>query len=73
MPEVSGFGTTAVIRRSEALSGTAKKVHVAALTSLVSDKDRRAAHIAGVDEYITKPAGREQVQAVITRWRRAQS
>lgn len=68
MPEVSGFAVTAAIRRLEDESG-GKRAYIAALTGLVSDKDRQAAYAAGTDEYITKPAGLENVKAAIGRWR----
>lgn len=66
MPEVNGFDATSAIRRMEESSG-GKRSYIAALTGLVSDKDRHAAKSAGTDEYITKPAGLKNVRAVIER------
>jgi DNA-binding response OmpR family regulator len=43
-------------------------VYIVALTGLVSDKDRSAAVTAGVDDYVTKPAGLKNIQAVIKAW-----
>lgn len=68
MPEVSGFDATSAIRRIEDSTG-GKRTYIAALTGLVSDKDRKAAEFAGTDEYITKPTGRKNVKAVIDQWK----
>jgi signal transduction histidine kinase/CheY-like chemotaxis protein len=67
MPKVSGFDATAAIRHMED-SAAGKRTYVVALTGLVSDKDRSAAATAGVDDYVTKPAGLKNVQAVIKTW-----
>jgi CheY-like chemotaxis protein len=68
MPEVSGFDVAAAIRGLEKESG-ARSTYIAALTGLVSDKDRAAAFAAGVDEYVTKPATLKDVQSVVANWR----
>lgn len=67
MPVVSGFQATATIRYMEdAFFGM--ESYIVALTGLVSDKDRDAAQTAGVDDYVTKPAGLKDVQDVIKTW-----
>lgn len=68
MPEISGFDATATIRGMEKSSMTGKRAYIVALTGLVSDKDRAAAATVGVDDYVTKPAGLKNVQAVIKSW-----
>jgi len=68
MPDVSGFEATSAIRRMEDSKG-GKRTYIAALTGLISDKDRKAAEFAGTDEYITKPTGRKNVKAVIDKWK----
>jgi len=68
MPEVSGFDVAAAVRGLEKESG-ARSTYIAALTGLVSDKDRAAAFAAGVDEYVTKPATLKDVQSVVANWR----
>lgn len=68
MPEVSGFDVASAVRRMEEETG-ASRTYIAALTGLVSDKDREAAFTAGVDEYVTKPAKLKDLQAVIANWR----
>lgn len=69
MPEVSGFDVAAAIRSTEKSHPCRARTYIAALTGLVSDKDRRAAFEAGVDEYITKPATIKDFQSVIANWR----
>lgn len=69
MPEVSGFDVASAIRGLERSKACRPRAYVAALTGLVSDKDRRAAFDAGVDEYITKPATVKDLQSVIANWR----
>ena len=68
MPDISGFYATATIRGMEKSSMTGKRAYIVALTGLVSDKDRAAAATVGVDDYVTKPAGLRNVQAVIKSW-----
>jgi len=69
MPDVSGFDATAAIRRIEEGRGMGKRAYIAALTGLVSEKDRKAALVAGTNDYITKPAGLKNVEAVLEKWR----
>lgn len=68
MPEVSGFDVAAAVRKLE-LENNIPRTYIAALTGLVSDKDRAAAFAAGVDEYVTKPATLKDVQGVVANWR----
>jgi len=70
MPEVSGFDVAAAVRKFEHENGS-RRTYIAALTGLVSDKDRAAAFAAGVDEYVTKPATLKDVQGVVASWRAA--
>lgn len=69
MPEVSGFDVAAAIRCTERSNPCRRRTYIAALTGLVSDKDRRAAFEAGVDEYVTKPATIKDFKNVIANWR----
>jgi CheY-like chemotaxis protein len=68
MPEVSGFDATSAIRRIEKASDHGHRAYIVALTGLVSDKDRSAAYEAGVDDYVTKPAGLQKVRNIIETW-----
>lgn len=68
MPDISGFDAISAIRRTEASTTNGKRSYIVALTGLTSDKDRQAAMLAGADEYITKPAGLQNVRDVIDKW-----
>lgn len=70
MPEVSGFDVASAVREMEHETD-GPRTYIAALTGLVSDKDREAAFTAGVDEYVTKPAKLKDLQAVVSNWRTA--
>lgn len=72
MPEVSGFQVAATIRELEHLhaQNEPSRTYIVALTGLVSDKDRDAAFVAGVDEYVTKPASLADLQNVVENWRK---
>jgi CheY-like chemotaxis protein len=70
MPEVSGFDATSAIRQMEKASNYGHRAYIVALTGLVSDKDRSAAYEAGVDDYVTKPAGLQKVRNIIETWQR---
>jgi CheY-like chemotaxis protein len=70
MPEVSGFEATSAIREIEKTSDINHEAYIVALTGLVSDKDRSAAHEAGVDDYVTKPAGLQKVCSIIEAWQK---
>ena len=71
MPEVSGFEATSTIREIEKNSSRNHRAYIVALTGLVSDKDRSAAHEAGVDDYVTKPAGLQKVRNIIETWQKS--
>lgn len=72
MPEVSGFDATSAIREMERASDNGHRAYIVALTGLVSDKDRSAAYEAGVDDYVTKPAGLQKVSNIIETWQKRQ-
>ncbi|MEY2877918.1 MAG: hypothetical protein RLZZ15_298 [Verrucomicrobiota bacterium] len=57
MPRLNGFELTAEIRRQPALAG----LPVVILTSRDAEKHRAHATAAGANDYLIKPAGREQI------------
>lgn len=59
MPELNGFETAKLIRKSEAL--TDRYTPIIALTAAVQNEDREKYISAGIDDYIAKPCGREQL------------
>jgi CheY-like chemotaxis protein len=63
MPEMDGFAATEAIRKSE--QGKQKHVPVIAMTAHAMKGDRESCLAAGMDGYISKPAGREELQQAI--------
>lgn len=69
LPDVDGLTTTRRIRELERLSGT--HVPIIAMTGNVMPGDRERCLEAGMDDYLTKPATRSAIAAVIERWYRS--
>ena len=65
MPEMSGLEATKIIREREA--GTARHQWIIALTAQAMKGDREDCLAAGMDDYITKPIKREDLQAGLER------
>jgi two-component system sensor histidine kinase/response regulator len=70
MPEMDGYAATAEIRRLEAES---RRTPIIALTATPRDDCRQACLAAGMDDYLAKPASREDMGAALDRWRRPES
>jgi signal transduction histidine kinase/ActR/RegA family two-component response regulator len=64
MPETDGFEATRMIR---ALDG-ARHTPIIALTASAMRGDRERCLAAGMDDYVPKPVGPEQLEAVLRRW-----
>ncbi len=67
MPEMSGYEATARIRSPR--SGVCDpEVPIVALTAHAMGGDREACLAAGMDDYIAKPVGPAQLQAMLEKW-----
>ncbi len=64
MPHTDGFEATRVIR---AMEGT-RHTPIIALTASAMQGDRERCLAAGMDDYVSKPVGPEQLEAVLRRW-----
>lgn len=65
MPELDGFAATKQIR---SLPGAASTVPIIAMTAHAMQGDRERCLQAGMDDYLSKPLRRADVEAVIRRW-----
>jgi PAS domain S-box-containing protein len=66
MPVMDGFEATKAIRNRE--SRTGKHVPIVAMTANALARDRNACIAVGMDDYLTKPVGREDLRAILLRW-----
>ena len=69
MPVMDGFEATRTIRAGS-VPGIDPHVPVIALTAYVTDGDRKRCLDAGMDEHLTKPLRRPEVEAALTRFGR---
>jgi len=71
MPEIDGFEATRLIRTREAMNmdTSSRKVPIIALTAhaMIGDRDRCIR--AGMDDYLSKPFGADDLYRVVDRWK----
>jgi two-component system, sensor histidine kinase len=65
MPEMDGLTSTQLIR---ALPGEKRRIPIVALTADVMNNAADRATGAGVDEFLSKPVQKDQLQAALDRW-----
>jgi CheY-like chemotaxis protein len=65
MPGVDGYEATAEIRRRQR-SQPPTPILAMAANAMQGDRDR--CFQAGMDDYLSKPAGREALERVLSRW-----
>jgi CheY-like chemotaxis protein len=68
MPEMNGFEATAVIRDPES-NVLNHKVPIIAMTANAMKGDREICVAAGMDDYISKPVKKEELAALLEKWR----
>ncbi len=65
MPQMDGYEATAEIRRRQ---GAHRHTPIIAMTAGAMRGDEDRARAAGMDDYVVKPATRDQLSAVVDRW-----
>lgn len=65
MPEMDGFSATRLIRASETTSS--QRIPIVAMTAGTLTGDRECCFAAGMDDYLTKPVRKSDLQAVLQR------
>ncbi|MDQ6734910.1 MAG: ATP-binding protein, partial [Nitrospirota bacterium] len=66
MPEMDGYETTAIIRKSDSLNR--KDIPIVAMTANATKSDEERCRQAGMDDYMTKPMSMDRFEAVLTKW-----
>lgn len=66
MPEMDGYAATRAIRARE----EDRRVPIVALTANAAEGSRENCLAAGMDDFVTKPAGRERFEEILARWGR---
>ncbi len=72
MPVLDGFSAVTMIRNSEASHGgwarSGGRLPVIALTANAISGDRELCLAAGMDDYLTKPIDRKNLESILSRW-----
>jgi CheY-like chemotaxis protein/nitrogen-specific signal transduction histidine kinase/HPt (histidine-containing phosphotransfer) domain-containing protein len=67
MPELDGYSATGEIREFEKLTG-GDHLPIVALTAHAMSGDRERCISVGMDDYLSKPLGQDQLGAVLEKW-----
>ena len=67
MPELDGFEATIAIRKIEE-AGNRRRIPIVALTANAMAQDRQDCLDAGMDDHLSKPLSRKQLQDMLDRW-----
>ncbi|HEY6806771.1 MAG TPA: response regulator [Pyrinomonadaceae bacterium] len=65
MPEMDGFEATTLIRRGEK---NGHRMPIIAMTASVMPEDRARCLAVGMDDYLSKPLNRDDLQNILERW-----
>jgi CheY-like chemotaxis protein len=67
MPEMDGYQATAEIRRLNA-EGALRRIPIIALTANALPEDRERCLAAGMDDYLSKPIGRDDLRTMLDKY-----
>ncbi len=68
MPEVDGFAATREIRKRESAGPASRRLPIVALTANALKGDRERCLEAGMDDYLSKPIGRDELRAMLAKY-----
>jgi signal transduction histidine kinase/DNA-binding response OmpR family regulator/HPt (histidine-containing phosphotransfer) domain-containing protein len=68
MPRKDGYEATTEIRRREDAAPGGRRIPIVALTANAMEGDRERCLTSGMDDYLSKPVGREALRTVLERW-----
>jgi CheY-like chemotaxis protein len=69
MPVIDGYEATRRIRRdADLFDERTRSIPIIALTASAIKGDREKCWDAGMDDYLTKPAGKEALERTLARW-----
>ncbi|MET0581259.1 MAG: ATP-binding protein [Pseudoxanthomonas sp.] len=68
MPVLDGYSATREWRDREVLQGSAMRLPIVAMTANAMAGDRQRCLDAGMDDYLSKPVSREQLENCLQRW-----
>jgi CheY-like chemotaxis protein len=75
MPEMDGYEASRLIRQAERASQASwpAPVHIVAMTANAMTGDREKCIAAGMDDYMSKPVRKTDLQAALLRWKNAKA
>lgn len=68
MPDLDGLEATRMVRAYEAKQRVQRPLRIVALTANALSGDRERCLAAGMDDYLSKPFTRQQLEALLLRW-----
>ena len=68
MPLLDGYDTTQAIRQMEASHQLHKHIVIIAMTANAFKEDRDRCLASGMDDYLSKPLRKQQLQETLERW-----
>ena len=68
MPVMDGYQASLEIRRLESETGTTKHIPIVALTAHALTGDKAKCLAAGMDEWVTKPFTRQEINEALQKW-----
>ena len=73
MPEMDGFEATSLLRLKEQQQDQKQRTPIVAITANALEGERQRCLEAGMDDYISKPFGQDELREILRRWLDQQS